>query len=126
MLQAFSHLKKSQGAGVVNYLNTFLGLDFTKNGVKKSSGYARLVQKYQNQITEKAYNDPDWKIYYDLLIVYLAKDNSIKIKVNGDEQLIEEIKLLEFGDGENPARPFIRTNEAQLNEDFAWRRAFKL
>lgn len=126
MEQASSHLKSSHGSSIVNYLNTFLGLDFSKNGVKKKQSYTNLVAKYQKELTELAYADPDWNIYYDVLVVYLSKDNSIKVGVYGEDDLTEEIKLLEFGTGEQPARPLIRNAEARFNADFAWRKSFKL
>lgn len=126
MLQASSQLKASHGSGIVNYLNTFLGLSFEKGGVKKKQSYAKLLEKYQNELIDLAYNDQDWKIYYDILVVYFSKDNSIRIGVYGEDDLPEEIKLLEFGTGDQPARPLIRNAEARFNADFAWRKSFKL
>lgn len=126
MLQASSHLKSSQGSGIVNYLNIFLGFDFSKNGIKKKHSYSKLIEKYQKELEELAYNDPDWKPYYDVLVVYLAKDNSIKIGSYGETGLTDELKLIEFGTGEQPANPLIRNAEAKFSADFAWRRSFKL
>lgn len=126
MLQASSHIKSSQGSSIVEYLNTFLGFDFSKDGVKKKPSYTKFLEKYQKELTELAFNDQDWNAYYDILVVYLDKNNSLKIGVYGEDGLPEEIKLLEFGTGEQPARPLIRNAEARFNADFAWRKSFKL
>lgn len=122
MPQAFSQSKSVNGSSIGIYLTSLMGLEVGKKGLSKEPNYKKLLTKYQMEVTRKAEQDPDWADYADYIAVILDKSNQIHVYIDADEETVAEANLIEFGSGESPARPLLRTSEAQFNADFGWRK----
>lgn len=125
MLQAFSQSKSSDGSPIGTYLASLMGLEVGKRGLSKAPKFKVLLNKYQKEVINEARKDPSWFNFVDYIVVILDKTNQIRVYIDADADTIAEANLIEFGSGEVPARPLLRTSEARFNADFDWRKMFQ-
>lgn len=125
MTQASSYLLPNSGMYLGLHLMQILSVSKETNKLsRKSIKLEKLLDKYQQQLLEKAISSPEWYSYAKYLKVRLENGNTVRVVFEGPSYLDDVVKLIEYGSGESVANPLMRVSEAEFNSDFEAKRMF--